>query len=138
MSRLLDNFHNSRNEMLMAQSTPLEPSVRNKIQQEHSTPLEEEEVLRREYFQPLAPQPSVLERRLSRRCEELQNTVTPSIAMNAQEARLHHRIEKFEGDMVRMSREMEKIGELQEEMWYLSRQTGRNKRNTKDVFRWAE
>ena len=75
MSRLWDNFHNSRNEMLMAQSTPLEPSVRNKIQQENSTPLEEEEVLRRDYFQHLAPQPSVLERRLSWRCEELQNTV---------------------------------------------------------------
>ena len=138
MSRLWDNFHNSRNEMLMTQSTPLEPSVRNKIQQQHSTPMEEEEVLRREYFQHLAPQPSVLERRLSRRCEELQNTVaTLSIAMNAQEARLHQRIEKFEGDMVRKSREMGKIGELQEEMWHMSRQTGRNKRNMQDKIVWS-
>ena len=57
--------------------------------------------------------------------------------MNAQEARLHQRIEKFEGDMVRKSREMGKIGELPEEMWHMSRQTGRNKRNMQDKTVWS-
>ena len=39
--------------------------------------------------------------------------------------------------MVRMCREMGRIGELQVEMWHLSRQTGRNKRNMQGRTVWS-